>query len=68
MDDIGLLSKPGCWSYNPYMGEYQKISESAAVGEESAVSQAEESVTYEPSMTCDPSISEGALGYVSGAC
>ena len=50
------------------MGEYQKISEAAAVGEESAVSQAEESVTYEPSMTCDPSISEGALGYVSGAC
>ena len=68
VDDVGHLSKPGCWSYNPDMGECQnpKISEAAAIGEESCVGQAEESVTHEPSMTCEPSISEVALGYVSG--
>ena len=63
VDDVGLLSKPGIWSYNPDMGEYQnpEISEAAAADEESGASWAEESVTREPSMTREPSISEVAL-------
>ena len=50
VDDVGLLSKPGCWSYSPDMGECPnpELSEAVAVGEEPGVSQAEESVTLEP--------------------
>ena len=68
VDDVGPLSKPGCWSYDSDMGECQdpKTSEAVADGEESGVGQAEESVTREPFVTCEPSISEVALGYVSG--
>ena len=68
VDDVGPLSKPGCWSYNPDMGECQDpgTSEAVAVGEEAGVGQAEESATRELSVTCEPSISEVALGYVSG--
>ena len=58
VDDVGLLSKPGCWSYSPDMGECPnpELSEAVAVGEDPGVSQAEESVTLEPSI----------LGYVLG--
>nr|XP_022308171.1 uncharacterized protein LOC111114176 [Crassostrea virginica] len=68
VDDVGPLSKPCCWSYNPDMGECQdpQTSEAVAVGEEAGVDQAEESATREPSVTCEPSFSEVALGYVSG--
>ena len=50
VDDVWLLSKPGCWSYSLDMGEClnPELSEAVAVGKEPGVSQAKESVTLEP--------------------
>ena len=50
VDDVWLLSKPGCWSYSLDMGQClnPELSEAVAVGKEPGVSQAKESVTLEP--------------------
>ena len=61
MDDVGLLSKPGCWSSDPDLGEYQdpEILKYVSGGEESGAGPAVESVIHQPS------ISEVTLGHVS---
>ena len=50
VNDVGLLSKPGCWSCDPDMGDYQnpEISEAVAGGEESGAGLAVESVIRQP--------------------
>ena len=50
VDDVGLLSKPGCCLHNLDMGEHQhpEIQEAVANGEESGADPAEESVTRQP--------------------
>ena len=62
VDDVGLLSKPGCWLCDPDMGKYKnpEIIKAVAGGEESRAGPAVESLTRQPS------ISEITLGYVSG--
>nr|XP_022300865.1 uncharacterized protein LOC111109068 [Crassostrea virginica] len=53
VNDVGLLSKPGCWSCKPDMGEFQnpEISEADAGGEESGADLAVESVIRQPSIS-----------------
>ena len=63
VNDVGLLSKPGCWSCEPDMGSSRirlEISEADAGGEESGADLTVESVIRQPS------ISEITLGYVKG--